>query len=150
MSKGQIKFKFKKFVREDKGEGGGSFLTFFFISYIVIFFLFLLVNLYQVGMERTSMKSTVNEVMQIMKVENGADGKTKERFNSLLQKNGLDPSKVSYKATPKTVQRGDELEIVAETESQLWAAKMFLIDYKVPLKARATGLAHKYIREGGS
>ncbi|WP_214607718.1 hypothetical protein, partial [Mycobacterium tuberculosis] len=61
-----------------------------------------------------------------------------------------DPSKVIYTATPKLVQRGDELEITAETESQLWAAKMFLIDYKIPIKVRATGLAHKYIREGGS
>ncbi|WP_139293573.1 DUF4320 family protein, partial [Mycobacterium tuberculosis] len=78
------------------------------MTIIVIFFLFLVINLFQVGMERTAMKSTVNEIMQIMKVENGSDGSTKEKFNSLLEKNGLDPSKVIYTATPKLVQRGDE------------------------------------------
>ncbi|MNW44587.1 hypothetical protein D3C74_218250 [compost metagenome] len=100
-------------------------------------------------MIKTNMKTAANEVLQLVKVENGAGSSTRAKFNDLLTKMGMDPSLVTFQATPKLVQRGDQVEIVATREYNVFALKAIGVDYSVQIKVKTVGLAHKYIRDGG-
>ncbi|MEC0167369.1 DUF4320 family protein [Paenibacillus graminis] len=99
---------------------------------------------------RNNLRTASNEVLQIMKVENGADYATRQQFNMLLAKMGMDPSKVSFEATPKPLQRGDLVEVTVSYPYRVFALKLVGSDYTVPITVHVSGLAHKYIRTEGS
>lgn len=135
------------FLRSDKGDG---IITFPFIIFISMILFAVSISIFEYTSIKGNLKTAANETLQIVKVENGADNNTKVMFNGLLTKMGLDSSKVTFYATPKGgVQRGDQVEVKASREYNVFALKAIGVDYSVTIEVQATGLAHKFIREGG-
>ena len=58
----------------------------------------------------------------------------------------VDSSTVTFEATPKLVQRGELLEVKATKMYNVFALKMIGVHFEVKITAKATGLAHKFIR----
>ncbi|MCY9542847.1 DUF4320 family protein [Paenibacillus alvei] len=137
--------KLRYLLQSEKGGLDGVFSLLFGIMFFCIFML-LSVSAYQGYVIRDNLKTASSEVLQIMKVENGADGSTRSRFDELLRKMGMDPSKVSFSATPKLVQRGDALDVEASVDYNVFALKAIGVDYSVKIKVHVSGLAHKFIR----
>ncbi|MGG4108826.1 DUF4320 family protein [Paenibacillus lautus] len=133
------------FMRSERGDAWLGLLFAFLFSMILSM---IAVSVIQYGMVKGNLKTAANETLQIMKVENGADSKTREGFNELLRDMNMDPSKVSFSATPKTVQRGDKIEITAVRELEVLGLKAIGVEYSVPVRVHVSGRAHKYIREG--
>lgn len=141
-----LRHKIHHFLKGEKGEG---FIAFLFIALICMIFAVIAINVIQYNMIKTNMKTAANETLQLMKVENGADITTREKFNDLLEKMGSDPDVITFTATPKLVQRGDIVEITATREYNVWALKAIGINYNITIKVHVSGLAHKFIRQGG-
>lgn len=137
--------KFRSLVRNEKGGVGNLYVLLFSILIFCIFML-LSVSVYQIYVKRDVIQTAANEVLQVMKVENGADSTTRSKFDDLLRKQGMDPSKVKFTATPKLVQRGDVLEIQASVDHNIFGLKAVGIDYTMKIKVHISGLAHKFIR----
>ncbi|BFH25972.1 hypothetical protein J6TS7_38230 [Paenibacillus dendritiformis] len=131
-----------------QSEIGGLDGVFSLLFGILIFCIFMLlsVSVYQGYVIRDNLKTASSEVLQVMKVENGADGNTRSRFDELLKKMGMDPSKVQFSATPKLVQRGDPLDVEASVDYNVFALKAIGVDYSIKIKVHVSGLAHKFIR----
>ena len=123
-------------------------MSFLFVVLIVLILSLIAVSMTQYIILRSNIRTAANETLQIMKVENGADAGTRQRFNQLLQKMKLDPSNVTFEATPKMVQRGEVVEITATREYNVFALKAIGVDYTVTIKIHVSGLAHRYLREG--
>lgn len=140
-----MKKRLQRFWKESKGNGVMSFL---FIMLISLTLALLAVSITEYIILRSNLRTASNETLQVMKVENGADAGTRQRFNQLLKNMKLDPSKVTFEATPKTVQRGDVVEITASREYHVFALKAIGVDYTVTIKVHVSGLAHRYLREG--
>lgn len=142
----KLRDKLNQFIKSDEGDG---FITFLFIALICMIFAVIAVNVIQYNMIKSNMKTAANETLQIMKVENGADITTKEKFDDLLRKMGSDPAAVTFTATPKQVQRGDFVEITATREYNVFALKAIGVNYNITITVHVSGLAHKFIRQGG-
>ncbi|MNW65690.1 hypothetical protein D3C74_440940 [compost metagenome] len=107
------------------------------------------VDIYGYQMTKSNLKTTVNESLQVMKVENGAGENFRKRFDELLRLNGIDPARVKVQATPQMVQRGDLVEITATIEDYyILILKAIKVPTKTQIRVHASGLAHKYIRGG--
>ncbi|WP_213595219.1 DUF4320 family protein [Paenibacillus woosongensis] len=115
---------------------------------IALILLLIAVSVYEYRTLKSDIRTAANEVLQIMKVENGADSSTRRKFDDLLIAAGLDPSKVNFVATPKSVQRGDFLQVVATREYNIFALKSVGVDHSITMRVQVSGYAHKYIREG--
>lgn len=142
----QLQIRLKRFLKSENGDGIVAILVSIFIA---LFLALIAVTIMQYTMIKTNLKTAANETLQIVKVENGADTTTKAKFDALLEKMGMNPSLVEYSATPKLVQRGDEVQVTAIQQYNVFALKVIGVDYTVPIKVQVVGLAHKYIREGG-
>lgn len=132
-----------KFLKDQKGDG---IITFLMLTLIALILMLLAVTVYEYMSISRSLDTATTEVLSIMKFENGADFTTKEKFNELLRKMNVDPSTVTFEATPKLVQRGELLEVKATKMYNVFALKMIGVDFEVKITAKATGLAHKFIR----
>lgn len=132
-----------KFLKDQKGDG---IITFLMLTLIALILMLLSVTVYEYMSISRSLDTATTEVLSIMKFENGADFTTKEKFNELLTKMKVDPSTVTFEATPKLVQRGELLEVKATKMYNVFALKMIGVDFEVKITAKATGLAHKFIR----
>ncbi|WP_171718373.1 DUF4320 family protein [Paenibacillus phytohabitans] len=141
-----MRHKVEQLLRREDGDSHVSILIY---SLIVIFFLFLGLSIWQYTEAKSTINSAANEVLQVMKVQNGANAQTRQQFNDLLVRSGMDPSTVTFQATPQTVQRGDLLEIKASKVVDIYAAKILGLTFTLPINVKVTGLAHKLIREGG-
>lgn len=132
-----------------KREDGDSHVSILFYSLIVTFFVMFGLSIWQYTEAKGIINSAANEVLQVMKVQNGANAQTRQQFNDLLVRAGMDPSKVTFQATSQTVQRGDVLEIKASRTVDIYGAKILGLTFSLPINVKVTGLAHKLIREGG-
>lgn len=145
-----LRQKIKQFLSGEKGDGGawvvGAIVGFYVVFLIVAAGTDSVVQ----NIIRGNLKNAANETLQMMKVENGADSGTRQRFNELLEDFGIDPTKVTFSATPKTVQRGDKVEITAIMQYERKSMRLLgASNITVPIEVHASGLAHKYIRDGG-
>lgn len=132
-----------------RGERGDGVIPFLFITLIALILMLISVSIYQAYTIRGNLQTACNETLQLMKVDNGADSKTKDRFDTLLTKMGMNPKQIDYDATPKgDLNRGDSVEISASTNYKVFALKAVGMNVEVPITAKAIGFAHKYIREG--
>lgn len=121
---------------------------FTFLIGILIFMILALitVSIYQAFAISRNLDTATSETLSTMKFENGADLNTKRQFDDLVQRLGLDPNKVTYYATPKTVQRGEVIEVRTSYPYKVFALKAIGVDYEIQISARSSGLAHKFIR----
>lgn len=129
-----------------KGQRGDGVISVLFIILIVLILSLIAVSIYQYSAIRGNLQTATNETLQIVKVENGADETTRAKFNGLLEKMGMDPSKVTFNATPKTVQRGDPVEVTASYDYNVFALKAIGVNFTVKIQVKSTGLAHKFVR----
>ncbi len=137
--------RWQQFYRSERGDG---IISIFFLLLIVLIISLITVSIIQYVMIRSNLRTAANEVLQVMKVENGADQATRARLDGLLQSMGMNPAKVSFTATPKPVQRGDLLEVTAIREYNVFALKAVGVNYTVPIQVHVSGLAHKFYRTG--
>ncbi|ARR10741.1 hypothetical protein AR543_p0133 (plasmid) [Paenibacillus bovis] len=133
----------KRFINDESGELITTFIISVFISLIL---LGCGVTGMQYSIIKSNLKNGANETLQVMKLENGADTKTHQIFNDFMRSYGMDPTKITFTATPKMVQRGDRVEITVSTPYKLWILKVLGYDQEVTITAQASGLAHKFIR----
>jgi hypothetical protein len=140
-----MKNRLQRFWKESRGNGIVSIPIGILIALIL---LLLVVSVAEYVILRSNIRTAANETLQIVKLENGADSSTRQRFDQLLKKMSIDPSKVTFEATPKTVQRGEVVEITATREYNVFALKAIGVDYTVTIKVYVSGLAHRYLREG--
>ncbi|QDA30210.1 DUF4320 family protein [Paenibacillus polymyxa] len=141
-----INRRIKQFIVGKRGE---FFFTFLFALFIGIIIALIGSSIIQHFFYKVNLKTATNEILQIVKVQNGADYHTRQQFNDLLVKLNIDPTKVTFYATPMRVQRGDPVQVTAEMQYQVFGLKLIGVDLSVPVRAQSDGLAHKYIREGG-
>lgn len=129
-----------------KGQRGDWVIALPFAILITLILMLVGASMFQADEIRKNLRTATSEVLQIMKVENGADDKTRAQFDDLLKRMGMDPNKVTFQATPKLVQRGDPLEVTASVDYNVFALKAIGVDYTVNISVKSTGLAHKFIR----
>jgi hypothetical protein len=82
----------------------------------------------------------------MMKSENGLDSAMRRRFSELTAALRLDGLNIQMDGTPKTVQRGDMLELRVQGRYKINSLKPFGKELSVPLSMRLHGLAHTYVR----
>lgn len=133
----------KRFI---KGESGELTLTLIFSVLIAFILIGCGVTATQYSIVKSNLKNGANETLQVMKLENGADATTHRIFNDFMRSYGMDPNHITFVATPKTVQRGDSVQIDVSTPYKLWILKIIGYDQTVTITAHASGLAHKFIR----
>jgi len=142
----KFKTKLRKFIGSQEGD---AMIWVLFALLLALIMAVGFVDVYGYQMKKSNLKTTVNESLQLMKVENGAGDTFKKRFDELLKLNGIDPASVKVQATPQMVQRGDKVEITATIDDyDILMLKAIKVPTKTPIRVHASGLAHKYIRGG--
>ena len=133
----------KGFVPEQSGEGllGGLY-----IMLILAIILFVAVEVASYSMSAWKLYGAAEEVMEMMKSQNGLDGAIAQRFNELAVALRLDGLEARITGTPKTVQRGDLLELHVQGRYKIYSLRPFGQELSVPMSLRLHGLAHTYIR----
>jgi len=115
---------------------------------LLLFMIFavLYVDLYGYFYTKNNLKQAVDETLTLVKFENGFDAKTESYFYNIAAKLGLDAGKINLQGTPKTVQRGDPVELTASLEYQVKGLRPLNYPLTVQIAVRAHGLAHNKIR----
>ncbi|NLO76570.1 MAG: DUF4320 family protein [Clostridia bacterium] len=140
-------FFFKIIKRGKKNQHGFSETTVIIYSLLVfMIFAVLYVDLYGYFYTKNNLKQAVDETLTLVKFENGFDDRTRNYFENIAAKLGLDASKINLQGTPKTVQRGDPLELVASTYYEVRGLRPLNHPITVQIVVRSHGLAHSKIR----
>jgi hypothetical protein len=137
--------KMSGFWRNQSGEGIISGLYVMFILAVV---LFVAVEVAAYSMSAWKLYGACGEIMEMMKGENGLDSLMEARFRELLTALNLLDLDVRLEGTPKTVQRGELLELKAWGRYPVRSLRPFGQELSVPFSLRLHGLAHTYIRRG--
>ncbi|MCL2166327.1 MAG: DUF4320 family protein [Clostridiales bacterium] len=133
----------KGFFRGQSGEGLTSGLyTLFLLSVI----LFVAVEVASYSMSVWKLYGAAGEIMEMMKSENGLDGAMKQKFNTLSAALNLGELSIQLSGTPKTVQRGDLLELEVQGRYRIRSLRPFGQELSVPVRINLRALAHTYIR----
>jgi hypothetical protein len=133
----------KNFFADQRGEG---LLSGLYVMFVLAVILFAAVEIAAYSMSAWKLYGACGEIMEIMKAENGIDGEIRQRFRELTQALNLEDMNIVLEGTPKTVQRGDLLELKAQGRYQIRSLRPFGSELTVPLRVRLHGLAHTYIR----
>jgi hypothetical protein len=133
----------ERFCREQSGEGliGGLYTMM-----VLVIVMFLAVEIAAYGMSVWKLYGACDEIMDMMKAENGLDGAMKQRFRELTIALHLEDLDLRLDGTPPKVQRGDLLELRAQGQYRIRSMKPFGREFTVPVSIRLNGLAHTYIR----
>ena len=132
-----------RWLQEEKGEGS---ITFLYTFFLLLIFMYILLDLFGYGSTWLKMNAAANETLEIVKSENGFDQTTRASFMQFASAVGLDPSKITVTGTSKTVQRGTPVEVVATMPYEIKGIRPFGVTLTIPVKVKVTGLAHRYIR----
>jgi hypothetical protein len=92
------------------------------------------------------LRNACTETLALIKIENGFDASIHQKFAEFLNIQDVDPGGVTVEGTPKHVQRGDIVEIHAETVYSLKALRPLGHELNVPVQVTLRGLAQDYIR----
>lgn len=95
---------------------------------------------------KMKIRTALRETLTLMKAENGFDYNTGLYFENCAAKLDLDTSNITLTGTPKLVQRGDAIEIEADTTYEVKALRPFGTRITWTVHETATGLAHTPIR----
>ena len=132
-----------RFCREQSGEGLISGL---YTMLVLAIILFLAVEIAAYGMSVWKVYGACDEIMAMMKAENGLDSAMRQRFRELTAALHLESLELRLDGTPPKVQRGDLLELWAQGKYTVRCLKPFGQSLSVPVSVRLHGLAHTYIR----
>ncbi|HHZ17573.1 MAG TPA: DUF4320 family protein [Peptococcaceae bacterium] len=114
--------------------------------FLFMIFAVLYVDLYGYFYTKNNLKQAVDETLTLMKLENGFDRQTETFFADIAQSLGIDASKVTLNGTPKTVQRGETVELTARYRYEVKGLKPFGRELQPEIEVRSEGLAHNKIR----
>lgn len=131
-------------LRNNCGAVGSIPLMFF--TLVAAIFLYLGIDLYGYIVQQQKLTVATNELLEIIKAENGYDSANREQFNRLIQKSGIDPARVTLTATPKLVERGNTVEIEASMEYECIGLKPLGKTVKLPIRVKQDGLARTFFR----
>jgi hypothetical protein len=92
------------------------------------------------------LRNACTETLALMKIENGLDAGIRQKFEEFLDVQGVDPGQVTVTGTSKLVQRGDLVEIRAETVYSLKALRPLGHELSAPVQVTLRGLAQDYVR----
>ncbi len=111
--------------------------------------LFLGVEILSYGVSGWKIYTAGEELMELMKAENGLDEEMEARFFGLAQRLNLSDLELTVEGTPKYVQRGEPLELRIQGSYTLTCLRPLGRQWAVPLRIKLVGLAHTYIRSLG-
>jgi hypothetical protein len=114
--------------------------------FLFMIFAVLYVDLYGYFYTKNNLKQAVDETLTLIKFENGFDDSTKSYFHNIAAKLGLDASKIDLQGTPKTVQRGEPVELIASIAYEVRGLRPLNYPLTVQIVVRSQGLAHSKIR----
>ncbi|KHF32066.1 hypothetical protein CM49_05734 [Paenibacillus sp. P1XP2] len=80
-------------LRNNRGAVGSIPLMFF--TLVAAIFLYLGIDLYGYIVQQQKLTVATNELLEVIKAENGYDSANREQFNRLIQKSGIDPARVT-------------------------------------------------------
>jgi CheY-specific phosphatase CheX len=132
-----------RFYRDQSGEGLISGL---YTMMVLVVILFLAVEIAAYGMLVWKLYGACDEIMDMMKAENGLDAAMRQRFRELTAALHLEELDLRLDGTPPTVQRGDLLELKAQGQYKIRSMRPLGREFSVPVSVRLHGLAHTYIR----
>ena len=133
----------KAFCRDQAGEGIISGL---YVMLVLAIVLFVAVEVASYSMSAWKLYGACAEIMDMMKAENGIDGDMERRFRELMAVLRLEDLDIQLEGTPKTVQRGDMLELEASGNYRIQSLRPFGKELNLPMRMHLHGLAHAYIR----
>ena len=131
-------------LRNNQGAVGSIPLMFFVM--VASVFLYLGIDVYGYISQQQKLTIASNELLEVIKAENGFDAVNREQFDRLLQKTGIDPAKVTLTATPKLVARGETVVVEASMVYECIGLKPLGETVKLPIRVQANGLAHTFFR----
>lgn len=131
-------------LRNNRGAVGSIPLMFFML--VAAIFLYLGIDLYGYIVQQQKLTVATNELLEVVKAENGYDSVNREQFNRLIQKSGIDPARVTLTATPKLVERGNTVEVEASMEYECIGLKPLGKTVKLPIRVKQDGLARTFFR----
>ena len=133
-------------MRLFRGEAGEGLISGLYVMFVLAIVLFLAVEVASYSMSVWKLYGAAGEIMAMMKAENGLDGAIVQRFRVLAAELRLDHLDARLTGTPKTVQRGDLLELTVQGRYQVNCLRPFGSPLSVGIRLRLHGLAHTYIR----
>jgi len=139
-----MRHRLKRFLMDERGVGAIPPLFLFLL--IACILLYIAIDIYGYSIQKQKLLVAANEIIEIVKAENGFDAQTQNQFDALVQKLGLDPAKITVYGTPKLVQRGSPVEVVARMEYETIGLKPLGKSLSVPIEVTVQGLARTYIR----
>lgn len=142
-----IMSKVKQVLKDRQGEAVS--IGFTATAFIMIVLFLMGVDFFVYSAIKQNMDEVASETLTLMKIENGYDSSTRDNMLVMMGKLNLDVSKISIKATPKEVQRGDLVEITMDSEYESMAFKPLGQSLKFPMHVYRSGYAQEFIRPGG-
>jgi len=133
----------KAFLRANRGEGIISALYTMLLLTIIFF-----IGIDIAGYTATAWKlrNACSETLSLMKIENGYDSRIEQAFLKFAGAQGLMMEKINIYGTPKTVQRGDTVEINASIPYEIRSIRPFSQSLKLDISISMSGLAQDFIR----
>ena len=128
------------------GQSGESLISGLYVMFVLAIVLFVAVEVASYSMSAWKLYGACGEIMDMMKSENGLDGAMEQRFRELVVALKLEDLQIRLEGTPKTVQRGDLLELRAYGRYPIHSLKPFGRDLSISVGLRMHGLAHAYVR----
>ncbi|WP_223264369.1 DUF4320 family protein [Paenibacillus sp. IHB B 3084] len=105
------------------------------------------VDLYGYWSQRQKLIIGANELMEVMKAENGYQIANRRQFDNMIVTMGIDPAKVTItEATPRLVQRGNTLNLTVNMNYETIGLKPMGKRLDLPIHVSVEGLAHRFIR----
>lgn len=131
-------------LSNSRGAVGSIPLMFFML--VAAIFLYLGIDLYGYIVQQQKLTVATNELLEIVKAENGYDSINREQFDKLVQKSGIDPAKVTLSATPKQVERGGTVVVEARMVYECIGLKPLGKTVELPIRVKQDGLARTFFR----
>jgi hypothetical protein len=129
-----------------KNEQGNAIMTGLYTILIIMICFCVGIDIAGYGSMAWKLRNACAETLALIKIENGFDDGLNLKFQEFLTAQGMDPAQVEAEGTPKLVQRGDLVEIHAETAYTLRALRPLGRQLKAPVQVTLRGLAQDYIR----
>ena len=117
-----------------------------YVMFVLAIVLFVGVEIASYSVSAWKLYGACSEVMEMMKAENGLDRTIEQRFYELVDALRLGELDIQLEGTPKTVQRGELLELSARGRYRIYSLRPFGQELSVPVSMQLHGLAHTYIR----
>ncbi|MEL7622039.1 MAG: DUF4320 family protein [Clostridiales bacterium] len=127
---------------------GEGLISGFYVMFVLAIILFVAVEIAAYSMSAWKLYGACGEIMEMMKGENGLDGDMERKFREMLVSLNLMDFDIRLEGTPKTVQRGELMELKAWGRYPIRSLRPFGKELTVPFSLRLQGLAHTYIRRG--